>query len=387
MSDSIFSPEQFNALFGEALDQGGENLTKVADSTGLFIQKRLRENAFSRKILPPQPITAREAQRRVDDEGLEYIDDLEPDSLAMRINFRGEPEKTYITAPRYAIRFFTIASDRFMKSEQELRSYRMPLTKVIEQNTVKDIQEQEDRKFMEHVNSAVYLATRRRYNDLVADGTLSTSADLPTTAELAAYLFTKDKTATFPIADSALDRADGFFSNIILSDESEFSRTVLRDLVNVQANRELDAKVFLVHQATWNDILAWAENEAGLEVTSEIVRGGYKTATILGITFVTSIRANRQIIRPGQIYSFPSPQFLGRFLLLEQTKFYIDKRGRFIEMEAWEDIAVGFGNVRGIGVLLLNGASLPLQVNMTSDGSGVFELVNDNSVSSQPTPV
>ena len=38
------TPTQFNNLFGEALSQGGDAMTKVAQATGLYVQKKLREN-------------------------------------------------------------------------------------------------------------------------------------------------------------------------------------------------------------------------------------------------------------------------------------------------------------------------------------------------------
>ena len=37
-----------------------------------------------------------------------------------------------------------------------------------------------------------------------------------------------------------------------------------------------------------------------------------------------------------------------------------DKNGRFIEMEAYEDAGMGFGNIKGLGLILLNGASIVL---------------------------
>jgi hypothetical protein len=43
----------------------------------------------------------------------------------------------------------------FQKTEQELLAYEMPITKIIEENSVKDIQEIEDREFTIHIEAAV----------------------------------------------------------------------------------------------------------------------------------------------------------------------------------------------------------------------------------------
>jgi len=401
--------KEFNDMFGEALSRGGEHLDKVAEVTGLYIQEKLRENSFARRILPPQTVTVAELTRNVSDESLVYIDDLEPDSIAMRINMRGEPDKTYIQAPRYAIRMQTITSDRFQKTEQELRSYRMPLTKVIEQNTVKDIQEQMDVKFMEHVRIGLMFATIARKNELVdagrvADASATTAvtvgaADVKgknfrSASLFAAYLASGEITQASAGANGTTIAAsaapvDGFYSNILLSLETSFNREVLASLVKICAARQVKARVILMHEFDWADHLAWTDQEAGLEIVKEIVVGGYKYTTVGGYTYVTTIRDNAAILEPGQIYVFPAPEFLGRFLVLQNTQFYINKEGRFFNMEAWEECGVGFGNVKGLGMALLVGASVKLPNLFHEDGgtamnvSGEFTLTNNGT--SAPT--
>lgn len=390
-----FTPEKFNAVFGEAIRRGGEMLEKTAEASGLFVQKKLRENAFCRKILTPQTVTEKECQRSLTDDSLEYVDDIEPDSIAMHINWRGEPEKSWIMGKRYSIKFHTISSDQFQKTESELRAYRMPITKIIEQNIIRDIQEQEDVTFMKHVFAGLFLSTRHRYNQLVADGVLATTKNFTSETEMVNYLFTQNKAfqgAWAAIPNAALNRSRGFHSNVLFSDQTEFNRIVLRELTKVTAAREMKQTVFLMHEYDYADTIAWSLNEAGLEITSEIVRNGYKYTTIAGQTFVTTIRDNQNLVMPGQIFGFPSPQFLGKFLILDNTKFFINRRGRFIEMEAWEEIGAGFGNVLGISCLLLKGAEITLPVAFQDPAdavtaTGKLRIINDNTLSAIPAPV
>jgi hypothetical protein len=56
---------------------------------------------------------------------------------------------------RTSIPFFTISSERFEKTEQELLAYQMPITKIIEDNSVKDIQEIEDREFLDYLRPMI----------------------------------------------------------------------------------------------------------------------------------------------------------------------------------------------------------------------------------------
>ena len=402
MTDAI-NVSEFNELFGEALNRGGEDLQKVAEVTGLYIQEKVRENSFARQILPPQTVTVAELTRNVNDESLVYIDDVEPDSIAMRVNMRGEPNKTYIESDRYEIRMETISSDRFTKSEQELRSYRMPLTKVIEQNTVKDLQEVVDEKFMEHVRIGLMFATIARKNQLVEEGLVVDSTAATTGQEgaasgsknffnaacLGSYLLSRNvdnaagllQDGTTPAALQAgnlaaagnLNLADGFYSNIVFSEETTFSRRVVKEVAKIPAARQLKARTFLLHEFDWVDSIAWTLDDAGLELVKEITIGGYKYTTVAGYTYVTTVRDNNKILEPGQIYAFPAPEMLGRFLVLQNTCFYINKEGRFFHMEAWEECGVGFGNVRGLGLVLLRGAGVNMP-NVFFDTTGEPQL-------------
>lgn len=380
MSD-ILNTSEFNAMFAAALNGGGEAMEKLGEATGLYIQDKLRENSFARKILPPQTVTESELTRNVSDEGLSFIDDIEPDSIAMRVNWRGEPNRTYLQGKRYEIKLSTISSERFQKSEQELRSYKMPLTKIIEQNTVKDMQEQIDVTFMKHVKAGIFLATESRYRALVDRGVITT-ADGGTLGRFASvdnfaeYISSPVAGTATPFSGLTTDTATykanlHQYSNIILANSDVFNRDVLRDVIKVHASRQLKARCFLMHEATWNDTIAWSQNEAGLEVTSEIVKDGYKYTTVAGYTFVTTVRDNPDIVAPGQIFVFPSPEFLGRYLILENTKFWISKQGRFITMEAWEDSGIGFGNIKGLACILLKGATIDLPARFSGDATHV----------------
>jgi hypothetical protein len=51
------------------------------------------------------------------------------------------------------------------------------------------------------------------------------------------------------------------------------------------------------------------------------------------------------ILRPGNVYLFTAPQFFGKFYILNNTKFYIDKIANVITWQSWEDIAIGIVNI------------------------------------------
>jgi hypothetical protein len=145
-----------------------EGKDKIAEFGGTYIRDRLREVSFARKVLPPTPVQRSELQRSVNHDTLVKIIDIEPQSKAMSLTFRGQPTARFIRAPRFEIPFFTISSEKFEKTEQELMAYEMPITKIIEENSVKDIQAIEDRQFLIYVEACIQAAQLNANGSAVA---------------------------------------------------------------------------------------------------------------------------------------------------------------------------------------------------------------------------
>ena len=138
-----YSAEMVNSLFVEKLGTE-EGRAKIAAYGGGVIRDHLREVSFARKVLPPMPVTPAECQVSTEHDGLVKIEELEPESRAMVVDFRGSSRARYIRAPRVAVSFFTIESEHFEKTEQELLAYKMPITKMIEEQSANNLQEIED---------------------------------------------------------------------------------------------------------------------------------------------------------------------------------------------------------------------------------------------------
>ena len=291
-----YSSSDMTKMFVQQLDTQ-EGKDKYAAAGAAYIRDRLRETSFARKILPPEQVTKADCQRSLDHDGLVKIVDIEPNSYAMAMNFTAEPDGVYITGKRFQIPFFTISSTKFAKAEQELLAYEMPITKVIEQNSVKDIQKIEDAVFIDYAYAAIKNNSAK--NVQIAGKTTITAKD---------------------------DIVTG---------------------LNTLENDEMPVGVMLMTKATLNTILSLTTVQLGEVLGSEVFRDGYKYNQLLGHKLVTTIK--NDIIKNNEVWFFSEPDFLGKFFVLNNTKFYIDKRGNMVEWWSWEDIAMGFGNVRGIG--------------------------------------
>ena len=308
-----------NSIFSAHLDspEGKEKLAQVAQS---YIRDKLRENSFARRILPPQQVTKADLQVSVNHDTLVFVDEVEPDSKAMAMTFRGEPTVRYIEGKRYEIPFFTIGSEKFEKTEQELMAYRMPITKIIEDNAVKDIQEIEDHRFLTYIADAV-----ENNSSNIAVG----------------------EQATDDIAANGTKSGAGFLGTLQRSD-------LVKLFKKLDGSRRRLATI-LMNESDWDDCLNWTIEDFGDTVQGKVVIDGFSYDRIMGRKVVRTIKTD--LLKTGNIYGFTAPEFLGKFLVLNNTKFYIDKVRNLISFSCWEDIGMGIGNYKSIAKLeLYNGA-------------------------------
>lgn len=289
----------FNNLFVSRLDTA-EGLEKTAQAGGAFCRERLRELSFLPSIVPPEYVTKADCQRSVHHDGLVKIVDIEPQSKAAAVNFRGKAYERYIEEDRYEIPFWKNESDKYKKQEAELLAYDYPVTKVIEENSIKDLGKVRDGKFIEFTDAVINVNGKN----------IAPAAPGPATSANLIKLF------------KALD------------------------------TDELAVGCVLMHKADWDDFMVQDATKIGSPLASEIVVNGYKYNTILGHKLVVTIKSS--VVAPGDLYIFTDPKYLGNFFILNETKFYIEKRADMVSWQVWEYIGLGYGNLRACAKMRLN---------------------------------
>jgi hypothetical protein len=324
-----------NDLFSQKLDTS-EGKEKVAEMGATYIRDRLREVCFVDKIIPPIPVTRADCQVSVNHDTLVKIEEIEPQSRAMTLTFRGQPTARFIRAPRAEVPFYTISSEKFEKTEQELLAYTMPITKVIEDNSVKDLQEIKDREYLRHVEAAVQAMQKE------ANGNVATALR---------------KTGYAAVVKKRIIKGAGALS----ASADDFTvRPILRpDLVNlfklIDGDR-LRCERFIMTEVDYDDILSWTLTDMGDKMQSETMVDGYKYNVLLGRKLIRTIKTD--ILRPGNVYAFTAPEFMGRNYILNNTKFYIDKVANLITWQSWMDIAIAVLNIATIAKLELYSGSV-----------------------------
>jgi hypothetical protein len=324
-----------NDSFAQKLSSA-DGKEKLAEYGGSYIRDRLREVSFVRKIIPPENVTRADCQRSVNHDTLVKIVDVEPQSRAMVVTFRGAPTARVIRGSKAEVAFFTISSEMFQKTEQELLAYEMPITKIIEENSVKDIGEIEDREFIIHTEAAVQA--------------LQTEANggTPTALDYAHIL--AGTVVEFSIIKGELARNAGSNDAVV----RPLQRPDLVNLFKLLDTNRLRTERLLFTEGDWDDLLQWTVEDFGDRIQSETAIDGFKYNTVLGRPYIRTIKTD--ILRPGNVYAFTKPEFFGKFYVLNNTKFYIDKIANTITFQAWEDIAMSIINIAAVRKLELYSA-------------------------------
>ncbi len=335
---SSYSAEMVNSLFVEKLGSE-EGRAKIAAYGGGVIRDHLREVSFARKVLPPMPVTPAECQVSTEHDGLVKIEELEPESRAMVVDFRGSSRARYIRAPRVAVSFFTIESEHFEKTEQELLAYKMPITKMIEEQSANNLQEIEDRQFIIYAEAGI--------QQLQQDA--NTNATGKTHGEFSTSKILNGDRAIGPDENASVMK--GQLALAAQTDDFVVRPVNRPDFVNFfkmmsGPDRRLRLDLVLLTEPDYDDILQWTVEDMGDRIQSETVVDGYKYNTLLGRRFIRTIKTD--ILRRGNIYGFAAPEFLGVFYVLNNTKFYVDKVGNKITFWCWEDIGMAFLNLNSL---------------------------------------
>lgn len=281
--------------FIESLDNK-ESLEKTASKVSGYIKTKVREDGFARRVLPPENVTPAECQVAEDHDGLVKVVRLEPEVGGMVLTWRGQPTPKYLEANRAFLHFHNIASEEVTKTEQELYAYGGGIEQILEQLCIKGIHKQEDNVFMNGVNAAI---------------AINGSTIGPTGAE--------------------------------------FDQTDIKNLQVMLADKDLQLTTLLMSYKTFAVVNTWDASELGDNIRSEVTVNGYKYPTLLGKRLILT---NKNDLVPFRyVYGFPDIEYIGEFDILNDIKFYVEKKRNLITWSAAEDIGMILANVNAAAVV------------------------------------
>lgn len=307
-----FDANYLNGLFTDALTENDN--TKIASAGELYLRTRIREAPFSRKILPAVPVTKEDCQRSLNDDTLVIMKDIAPNAQAVTLTFRGKPNQEYITGKRFEIPFYKISSKLYSKTEAELLAYEMPIVTLFEEDIVKVMMKVEDVNFI------------------------------------------------LQCADAVVQNGNATY---VGSSDGKIHKEHLITLFNMLDGNELEAATVLMSKTTWND---WSGQ--GSEVFDigawDVARFGYKEETILGRKVIITLKED--LIPHNHVWAFTEPKYLGYSFILEDAKFWVDRKAEDLFFKGWEYLGVGIGNIKAIAFIkIIPEASIPTAPQLTAD--------------------
>ncbi len=292
------------AVFDKLSSRDPGLIKEAEDAVNDFTRTKMREDGFYRRIMPPIPITNDELDRQVDTDKPVKVVDKEPDSpAAISIPFATLPTNLYIRGPRYRVMFDRIATPRFTKDVDELRTWIMDIRQVLSDNAIKDMLAEEDGKFLRAVNTA-----------LVGAGlTVPTSGTVQ--HEQIAGGITRDT-----LWDS------------------------LKVMPNTPSN--LEVHVVLCNNITIKEVGKFTHNEMGGTLAEDIMKNGWSLQKFMGISWIVTIK--KGLVATNTMYHFADPKFIGKSYVLEDTTMYIRREAYMLEFFAYETMGGTIGHTSGL---------------------------------------
>jgi hypothetical protein len=290
--------------------EGSSNgsLTKAASESSKMLRTQLREEGFMRKILPSETITNEELDRNLEHDRPYKIYDMEPNSKgAVTLPFNVSSDMQFFYGRKFAVDFFTIKTPKWNKSIHELRTYEMDLRKVITENSLKDIQTEEDANFIGAVNDIVGTPAG-----------VSSVTGVQQSFEISGGI----SKSTYPLINRYLIK------------------------------QRLNNGVYLMNASTAQVFATWNRTEIGGDMAQDLFKDGVKgikDAVINGVPHIFTIKD--ELIPDDTVYCFTTPDFLGKNLELEPVTMDVEKREDQIIFGARE--CIGFSIANALGVVKL----------------------------------
>lgn len=308
---NLESNEVLSKKLLDAISRADDGLLKNASDAGTqMIRRRLRENGFSRLILPYKQVSDADLNYLPDTELPVIVEEMEPESPgAKAIPFNDTADTAFYRGDKFVVYFCKITTPEFTKNVDELRTYKNDLRQVITDNSLKDIQTEEDGRFIKEVDR------------ICAAGEAGVDQDITINS-----LITRDSYA---------------------------------EALSFLEDRNLNNGVFLMNRRTAKDILRLNRTEIGGDLAETLFKSGLsglQSAEIMGVRHIFTMK--RDLVADGVVYQFAEPNFLGRAYVLQDVTMYVEKKKDILRFSAQEKIGITFANVAGLNKVIFNGTRI-----------------------------
>lgn len=319
-SHDALAAQQFNADFLEKVATM-EGQAQLSEAGKQYVKTELQETAFSRAVIPQEPITAADCQRNVNDNSLYLIRDVEPGVSALGVDNMGEPDGSYVRGERYTIPVVNFVTKRFQITVEDLRAYQYKITKRIEDKSVPILEKLEDKLFLRMMGAAT-------------DGNKAI-----------------DETGVFNSGTKAGISLDGVQS----------LKELLQSGLNGADPKKLELDCLLMTNDYFDTVIGVPS--AADDYGKDRIENGITSDTLFGTRAIKTIKSD--LLPTGHTFGFTTPDFLGHNFAMGEPTFEIKSEFGLIRWQTKESVAMGVGNVKAAA----------LSVNTNTAFQGVIDAI------------
>ena len=282
------SAQFVNSNFVKKIEDG--RIKEAAAEGSAFIREYVRQESYAREILTPVLLQDDEIDRDENTDEPKKIVEKEPKSVATFVQFQGAGPRTWFKGPRYSVFFGKTESQHFTKSKFQLMTYQNDIRKLLSDNPVKDMADQEDKKWQETVDALIALNAAEQN---VAAGA--------------------------------------------------FNSTAFKTGFQKMVNRRRPIGKMTMTKSLYYEALDLVATSVGNDIASRHYDEGVESEEKLwGFPVITTIKST--IHDPKKAYIYSPENYLGNFFLLQDATLYIKQEADTITFWTYAAPGIGIGN-------------------------------------------
>jgi len=285
-------------------------LNKVASAGTSMIRRRLRENGFTRRILPHTDVDDSALAELPNSDRPAIIEYMEPDSPgAVSLSFNDSADTHFYRADKFIVYFSKISTPEFTKNVDELRTMRIPLREVVTDNALKDIQTHEDERFLQYVDRI-----------LGTSGIVGAAGAIGASGEQQWF-----------------------------EDPASITRESYIDSISHLEDAGLNNGTFLLNRKTALEWVKFAREESGGDLAERTLiegRNALVGGKFVGIPHLFTIK--KDLVPDDAVYQFAEPDYLGKAYVLQKVRMFVEKKEDILRFKAVEKLGITIANVAGV---------------------------------------
>jgi hypothetical protein len=311
VSTTVSSSQFVSRLFSDP-----EFVKEAAEGISLFIQDKIREKGFARKVVDPTYISPKDLVPTEHTDQPAIMVERDVDARAMTVPLRGRGEFRYHETDRYTVYFQKVVSEKIRKSKMEMMTVKTDYKKL----------------FRDRIYEAMY-----EVEDLTVMGGVSKVL--------------KDEEAAFRSANGGNLATQGnkeFSSQTVYFKNGEtLDKSNLVFLFQMPTRNRIANKIVLLTETLIQELMHMTMQEVGDSVVSKFWEDGVDNISdFWNKKIVTTIKSH--IIKNNEIYTFAPREMYGHFFILQDHTSYMEVDRDMMTMDSEAYIAHAIGNTKGV---------------------------------------